>query len=551
MSRVAALLVVAGLVLLASSANLPVSVARGGQGPDAPAAVDPRQPDFDADGYADLAIGAPHENIGRARDAGAVSVIHGSASGLAVSGNQWWRQGGPGMDGRPEDHDLFGSALAAADFDGDGFTDLAIGAHGEKVAGRKRAGAVHVLYGSAWGLSAERDRILHQDVPGMPDRAEAGDGFGFSLAAGDFDADGFADLAVGMRFEDVGRIRDAGAVAVIRGSSSGLTPVGSQLWHQDSPGIAGAAEAGEEMGWALATGDFDGDGHDDLAIGAAYDDHHANRDGVVHVLFGSLGGLSSRGSQVWSQDSPGVADRSEERDQFGQTLAAGDFDADGYDDLAVGVWHEDFCRICNEGAVHVLRGSRRGLTATGSQLWTQDSPGVLDSVDPFDQFGQSLVAADLDGDGYSDLAIGSPREGPPGWDVNADQGAVNVLRGSARGLTGRGSQLWSQDSPGIAESSRRLDLFGLALGAADFDADGYDDLAVGVRYEDGRRRDSGVVHVIRGSARGLTSRRDQLWSQDTPGMADRAERGDGFGWALSTRHGASGTPGDSPPGYWP
>jgi hypothetical protein len=110
-------------------------------------------------------------------------------------------------------------------------------------------------------------------------------------------------------------------VHVLYGAATvGLAAAGSQLWSQNSPGIAGGAEPDDIFGEALAAGDFNGDGRADLAIGAPGENSFA---GVVHVLYGSGTGLAAAGSQLWSQNSPGIADVAEDFDVFGETLAAG------------------------------------------------------------------------------------------------------------------------------------------------------------------------------------------------------------------------------------
>src|SRR5207247_449249 len=100
--------------------------------------------------------------------------------------NQIWHQGSPGVWGEVEPDDAFGSALAAGDFNGDGYTDLAIGVPGESVNGRPGAGAVNVLYGSRYGLTAAGNQIWTEESLGL-DASEKGDHFGASLAVGDFD----------------------------------------------------------------------------------------------------------------------------------------------------------------------------------------------------------------------------------------------------------------------------------------------------------------------------------------------------------------------------
>ncbi|MDQ3448100.1 MAG: FG-GAP-like repeat-containing protein, partial [Chloroflexota bacterium] len=353
---------------------------------------------------------------------------------------------------------------------------------------------------------------------------------------------GLADLVVGMPKEDIAGREDAGGVSVIHGSPSGLSSAGDQFWDQDSTGILDQAESGDLFGASLASGDFDGDGFDDLAVAAPYEDYRDQRDGLVHIIHGSAAGLSAAGNQLWSQDSPGIRDEAHLREQFGQTLASGDFDGDGFADLAVGVWFQDFCFICNEGAVNVIYGSPGGLSPAGDQFWTQDSSGIRDQSDPFDRFGHSFAAGDFDGDGFTDLAIGAPREDLEPGDVFQDQGGVNVIHGSPAGLSSPGNQFWTQDSPGIRDVAEEGDQFGLSLAAADFDGDGWSDLVVGVRFETNAADDEGAVHVIYGSSTGVNASGNQLWSQSSPGILDDAESGDRFGWSMSSQWPASGTP---------
>jgi hypothetical protein len=249
--RRAALLVLLALVV---AVVIPASPgwAQTSQPTTAPAAVEVRA-DFNHDGADDLAIGAPSERVGGLVAADAVHVLYGSATGLTGTGSQVWTQDSPGVPDTAESGDHFGDALAAGDFDHDGFADLAVGAPFESVGSVTLAGAVNILSGSASGLTSVGGRLFTQ-VGGAPEETDL---FGDALAAGDFNHDGFDDLAVAAPEEDVGSIVDAGAVSVPYGSAGGLTTTGGRLFSKDSPGIDGSASERDFFGHALTTGNTD------------------------------------------------------------------------------------------------------------------------------------------------------------------------------------------------------------------------------------------------------------------------------------------------------
>ena len=176
-------------------------------------AAEPDEPqaptDFNGDWYADLAIGVPDENIGSVADAGAVNILYGGrGAGLSTRNNRVWSQDEAGVVDQAETEDEMGNRLAVGDFNGDGFYDLAAGVQQEDIGAVNAAGAVHIFYGSATGLTAAGNELLSQNTLGVLDAAEPDDEFGRALAVGDFDRDGYADLAVGVPYEDVGSRRD-------------------------------------------------------------------------------------------------------------------------------------------------------------------------------------------------------------------------------------------------------------------------------------------------------------------------------------------------------
>ena len=198
------------------------------------------------------------------------------------------------------------------------------------------------------------------------------------------------------------------------------------------------------------------------------------------MIYGSAGGLSAAGNQLWHQDSTGIADEAEAGDQFGAALAAGDLDGDGDGDLAIGGPGEAFGSNAGAGAVNVIYGSATGLTSAANQLWHQNSAGIADGPDAGDAFAAALAAGDLDGDGDGDLLAGVPGESAG---TNANAGLVHVIYGSAAGLSSAGSQRWNQNSSGIADKIEAGDRFGAALAAGDLNGDSRDDLGVGVPSE--------------------------------------------------------------------
>jgi hypothetical protein len=490
--------------------------------------------DFNGDGFSDLAVGVG-EDVGDAGGAGAVAVIYGSERGLTAKNDQLLTQNTRGIADAAEEGDAFGFWLSSADFNGDGFSDLAAGAGQEDVGGVVDAGAVHVIYGSANGLTGSGDDFFTQNTRGISDKAEEADCFGCTTGGGDLNGDGFADLLVGAQAEDVGSAEDAGVVHVISGTARGVDAQREQRITQDTRGVTDRAEDGDNFGWLFSTGDFGGSRHNDLAIGIPFEDvGNASDAGGVHVFPGSRAGVSFDGDRLWTQNSRGVRDQAEDGDEFGFTTFAADVVGGRHTDLVVAAAGEDVDSAVDAGAVNVIAGSAGGLTGSGSQLWTQNSPGIADRAEEGDRFGDSLAAGNFGKGAPADLAVGVDLE-----DVGnvTDAGGVNVIYGTARGLSAGGDQFWTQNSPGVLERAEPPPTpeafgegFGFLLLATDFGRSSHADLSITVPGEDvGDVIEAGAVNVLYGSGNGLTARGDQLWSQDSPGIRDEAEESDFFG----------------------
>ncbi|MCK6523435.1 FG-GAP-like repeat-containing protein [Myxococcota bacterium] len=340
----------------------------------------------------------------------------------------------------------FGETVSSAgDVNGDGYDDVLVGASAI-TSGR---GSAYVFHGSASGVSSTASRTLNG--------VTAGNYFGFALATlGDVNNDGYDEIVVGAYNNSSGK----GAVYIYHGSSTGI---GSSA----TTTLAGTASGGE-FGWSVdSAGDVNSDGYNDLVVGA---DYVSSGNGAAYVYYGSSSGISSSSPTSLAGSGAGG---------FGFSVTgAGDLNADGYDDIAVGApYHSS-----SVGRVYVYHGSSTGLkTSVSATLSGSGSSG--------EYFGWALSGGgDVNGDGYDDLLAGAS-------DYSSQTGAAYVYQGGASGVS------TSYDLRILGPSSGAY--FGSSLrGGQDINADGYDDAIVGAP---GVSSSKGAAYLYEGTSAGLSS----------------------------------------------
>jgi hypothetical protein len=175
---------------------------------------------------------------------------------------------------------------------------------------------------------------------------------------------------------------------------------------QSDPEIHGDPNDQENFGASLAAGNLGKNSHADLAVGVPNDwIETTQRAGSVNVLYGSTTGITTMGNQRWTQDSAGIAGAAEDPDHFGSALAVADSGRSTRGDLAVSAPCEEIAGAVYARGVHVIFGTKTGLSATGDQFWSQNSTGVADKAEQVEAFGLAMTGANFGKSRRADLAI--------------------------------------------------------------------------------------------------------------------------------------------------
>ncbi|HEX8318413.1 cadherin-like domain-containing protein, partial [Longimicrobium sp.] len=467
--------------------------------------------DVNGDGFDDLIIGANGADANGISYAGQSYVVFGSNSGFGASLNLSTLNGSNGfaINGIAQLDQSGGSVSSAGDVNGDGIDDLIIGATTASPNGIRLAGQSYVVFGSnsAWNASLNLSTLNGSNGFAINGIAAYDDSGRSVSSAGDVNGDGFDDLIIGARLASPDGIREAGQSYVVFGSNSGFDAGLDLSTLNGSNGFAiNGIAAFDLSGISVnSAGDVNGDGLDDLIIGA----YHADGNGISsagqsYVVFGSNSGFGAGLDLSTLNGSNGFAINGIAASDYSgwSVSSAGDVNGDGFDDLIIGARGASPNGISQAGQSYVVFGSNSGFGA-GLDLSTLNGSNgfAINGIAAYDRSGYSVSSAgDLNGDGFDDLIIGASGASRNGID---GAGQSYVVFGSNSGF-GAGLNLEELNgSNGFAINGIAADdLSGWSVSSAgDVNGDGFDDLIIGAfRADPNGINAAGQSYVLFGRA---------------------------------------------------
>ena len=464
--------------------------------------------DINGDGIDDLIVAARLADPTGQKDAGQIYVLFGSNGGFSSSFNLSSLNGNNGfvLNGIEAGDEAGWSVSGAGDVNNDGIDDLVIGALRADPNGKNNAGASYVVFGSSSGFAASIDLSSLNGSNGFAlNGINPGDEVGRSVsAAGDINGDGIDDVVVGSIYADPNG-GNSGQSYVVFGSSSGFSPSINLSTLEGSNGfILNGGEQGDRAGSVGAAGDINGDGIDDLIVGArGADPNGKTYAGESYVVFGS----SNFSSVLELSDLDGnngfALSGLDAGDSLGRTVSGlGDVNGDGIDDLIVGAHRADPDGKSNAGESYVVFGSSAGFSASLNLSTLDGSNGfVIEGINSGNTSGKSVSGAgDFNGDGFNDIIIGARFASPNG---KSSAGESYIVFGRSTGFTpsldlsdldGSNGFVLNGIDPGDL-SGRRVS------GAGDVNGDGFDDVIIGgFKGDPNGNSEAGESYVVFGQA---------------------------------------------------